>query len=158
MYLKCATFMEYFPGRFDARYVSFFSLALIDIDPSLFKYGGYVTDSPTYPPSFRYDFHENNGVIEPWSAGAGIRAGLGSISLFRHILPPLPPSHPLIHCQILRNVVQQEGTNPGLAVDFELFCFVLLSNIRHGIYPPLIRHNSAMLYNAKLVFYDNSGI
>ncbi len=57
--------MEYFPGRFDAHYASFFSLALIDIDPPLFKDGGYVTDLPTYPPSFHYAFHENNGVIEP---------------------------------------------------------------------------------------------
>jgi hypothetical protein len=57
--------MAYLPDRFDARYVSFFSLALIDIDPPLFNDGGYVIGLPTYPTSFCYAFHENNGVIEP---------------------------------------------------------------------------------------------
>jgi hypothetical protein len=46
--------MEYFSGRFDVRYISFFSLAFIGIARPFFKDGGYVTDLPTYPPSFRH--------------------------------------------------------------------------------------------------------
>jgi hypothetical protein len=69
-------------------------------------------------------------------------------------LPPLPPSNPLILCQILRNDVQQEGTNPRLDVDFELFCFVLLSNIRHGIYPPYLSATSATPFR---ILYKKSG-
>ena len=54
-----------FAFLFLIRYVSFFSLAFIGIARPFFKGGGYVTDLPTYPPSFCHAFHENNGVIEP---------------------------------------------------------------------------------------------
>jgi hypothetical protein len=72
-------------------------------------------------------------------------------------LPPLPPSHPPILCHILRNDVQQEGTNPRLDVDFDLFCFVLLSNIRHGIYPPYLSATSATSATLFHILYKKSG-
>ncbi len=55
---------------------------LIGIARSFFKDGGYVTYVPTYAPSFRHAIHKNDRVVEPRSAGAGIRASLVSISPF----------------------------------------------------------------------------
>ncbi len=57
VYLKCATCMDFFSGRFDVRYVSFFFLAFINITRPFCKDGGYVTDLPAYPLSFRHFRH-----------------------------------------------------------------------------------------------------
>ncbi len=91
--------MRYFSGCFDVRYVSCFSVACIDIAPSFCKDGGYVNNSPTYPPSFRHAFHKDDGVIEPWHVGAGTRADLVSISLF--IISATSAIHPQISYQML---------------------------------------------------------
>jgi len=49
--------MDFFSGRFDVRYVSFFFLAFINITRPFCKDGGYVTDLPAYPLSFRHFRH-----------------------------------------------------------------------------------------------------